>query len=60
LNSISNGSACNSSSYKPSYVLEAMGVDIETIHNSVRISFGTNEINKGDFVNLLNYIKYLA
>lgn len=37
---ISNGSACNSKSYEPSYVLTAMGIPIEKIENSVRISWG--------------------
>ncbi len=37
---ISNGSACNSNSYKPSYVLAAMGVPQEEIENSVRVSWG--------------------
>lgn len=38
--SISNGSACNSNSYKPSYVLSAMGIPEEKIYDSVRISWG--------------------
>lgn len=38
--SISNGSACNSNSYKPSYVLTAMGIPLEEIESSVRISWG--------------------
>ena len=37
---ISNGSACNSKSYEPSYVLTAMGIPTEKIENSVRISWG--------------------
>ena len=37
---ISNGSACTSKSYSPSYVLVAMGIDKETIEGSVRISWG--------------------
>ncbi len=37
---ISNGSACNSNSYKPSYVLTAMGISKERIENSIRISWG--------------------
>ncbi len=37
---ISNGSACNSNSYKPSYVLTAMGIPVEQIENSIRISWG--------------------
>ncbi|HAP20128.1 MAG TPA: cysteine desulfurase DndA [Lachnospiraceae bacterium] len=38
--SVSNGSACTSKSYSPSYVLEAMGIPIEDIESSVRISWG--------------------
>lgn len=38
--SISNGSACTSKSYSPSYVLVAMGIDKDTIESSVRISWG--------------------
>lgn len=40
--SISNGSACTSKSYAPSYVLTAMGVPPEQIENSVRISWGAD------------------
>ena len=38
--SISNGSACTSKSYDPSYVLKAMGIPTEQIESSVRISWG--------------------
>ena len=38
--SISNGSACNSNSYKPSYVLTAMGIPEDIIESTVRISWG--------------------
>lgn len=37
---LSNGSACTSKSYEPSYVLVAMGIPVEQIENSVRISWG--------------------
>lgn len=37
---VSNGSACNSNSYKPSYVLTAMGLSGDWIGNSIRISWG--------------------
>lgn len=37
---LSNGSACTSKSYDPSYVLVAMGIPVEKIENSVRISWG--------------------
>ena len=39
---ISNGSACTSKSYDPSYVLTAMGIDREEIESSVRISWGAD------------------
>ncbi len=38
--SISNGSACTSKSYAPSYVLKSMGITAEEIEASVRISWG--------------------
>ena len=38
--SISNGSACTSKSYAPSYVLKAMGISTEKIESSLRISWG--------------------
>ena len=38
--SISNGSACNSKSYRPSYVLSAMGIPTKQIEQSIRISWG--------------------
>ena len=37
---ISNGSACTSKSYSPSYVLVAMGIPEEEIEGSVRLSWG--------------------
>ena len=41
--SISNGSACTSKSYDPSYVLTAMGIPRERIESSIRISWGHSE-----------------
>ena len=38
--SVSNGSACTSKSYAPSYVLMAMGIAEEEIESSIRISWG--------------------
>lgn len=37
---VSNGSACNSNLYEPSYVLKAMGLPVEQIESSIRISWG--------------------
>lgn len=42
--SISNGSACTSKNYSPSYVLVAMGVPESEIENSVRISWGPDTL----------------
>lgn len=37
---VSNGSACNSKSYKPSHVLSAMQLDDELLESAIRISWG--------------------
>lgn len=59
---ISNGSACNSHSYTPSYVLSSMGMDVDEIENSIRISWGPHSdikaITEG-FDNLLAVVKQL-
>jgi cysteine desulfurase len=39
---LSTGSACNSASAEPSYVLRALGRDTQTAQASLRFSFGTN------------------
>lgn len=61
--SVSNGSACTSKSYAPSYVLVAMGIPVEQIESSIRISWGpeTNidEFTK-EFANLLLVAKGLS
>lgn len=43
---VSNGSACTSASYKPSHVLQAMGLSTDAIESAIRISWGgqTNAI----------------
>lgn len=53
--SISNGSACNTNSYKPSYVLSAMGIPEGKIYDSVRISWGP----QSDEEAIKNAIKYV-
>ena len=60
---VSNGSACNSNSYKPSYVLSAMGMSEESIRNSFRISWGPNtdpNMVKEEFGKLIDVAKALA
>lgn len=60
---ISNGSACTSHSYEPSYVLTAMGLPVDRIESSVRISWGPDEDPKEvgqAIVNLLNTAKKMA
>lgn len=56
---ISNGSACNSTNYKPSYVLESMGFDKDRIESSVRISWGTGCDIVSEFSNLAESVKSL-
>lgn len=53
----SNGSACNSSSYTPSYVLTEMGLTDRLISEAVRISW--NADSEVDFAPLANCIKKL-
>ena len=36
----SSGSACTSASLEPSYVLRALGVDVELAHTSIRFGVG--------------------
>lgn len=50
----SNGSACNSGSHAPSYVLTAMGVSENRISEAVRISWNHN--TRADFSALVDYI----
>lgn len=60
---ISNGSACTSKSYDPSYVLVAMGIPTEKIESSVRISWGSGVNEKEvleNFKQLLEMVKNLA
>jgi cysteine desulfurase len=49
---ISNGSACTSHDYSPSYVLTAMGLDADRISSAIRISWGA-KTNTNELVNQL-------
>ena len=52
---INTGSACNSESLEPSYVLTALGNPYEFVHGSIRFSMG-----KDTTISLVNYVlKYL-
>lgn len=55
--SISNGSACTSKSYAPSYVLSAMGVPESEIECSVRISWGPDTSTEELTDNLMHLIE---
>lgn len=60
---LSNGSACNSKSYDPSYVLSAMGIPVEDIENSVRVSWGAGSDPKEchqNFTELVNTVMAMA
>lgn len=60
---ISNGSACNSKSYEPSYVLRAMGIPDEKIECSVRVSWGPLEdmnLVKDSFMELVKIVQALV
>lgn len=51
----SNGSACNSGSHAPSYVLTSMGLDENRISEAIRVSWNYN--TQVDFTALINYVK---
>ena len=60
---ISNGSACTSKSYAPSYVLTAMGIPVEQIESSIRLSWGAETdraLLKTEFAKLLTAAKALV
>ena len=54
----SNGSACNSGSHAPSYVLTAMGLEEGRINEAIRISW--NHDTRADFTALVNYIRSMS
>lgn len=55
---ISNGSACTSGSFSPSYVLSAMGLDEDRIASALRLSWDGK--TKVDFSDLISYIRTIA
>ncbi len=57
--SVSNGSACTSKSYSPSYVLIAMGIPKEQIECSIRISWG-HATNKDEVLSSFKSLLYMA
>lgn len=60
---ISNGSACNSNEYKPSFVLKEMNIPIERIENSIRVSWGPHielGLLRENFGELLSIAKSLV
>lgn len=54
----SNGSACNSGSHAPSYVLTAMGLDENRISEAIRVSWNYN--TQVDFTPLIDYVKSMT
>ena len=61
--SISNGSACTSRSYSPSYVLLAMGLSIDQIESSIRVSWGADTDERqfcAEFSSLLAVVKEIG
>lgn len=54
----SNGSACNSGSHAPSYVLTSMGLDETRVSEAIRISW--NHDTKVDFSQLTEYVKSMV
>ena len=57
--SISNGSACTSKNYDPSYVLTSMGIPRDQIESSVRISWGRNT-NEDEMMNSFRMVLDIA
>lgn len=56
---ISNGSACTSHDYSPSYVLTAMGLSEDKISSAIRISWGANT-DEDELINNLSNLLAVA
>lgn len=56
---ISNGSACTSQDYSPSYVLTAMGLDSDRISSAIRLSWGA-KTDKNELLNQLTELMNAA
>lgn len=57
---VSNGSACNSNSYKPSYVLSTMGLSLDRIESAIRISWGVNNAELDSFVKMIEVARTIV
>lgn len=57
--SVSNGSACTSSDYSPSYVLKAMGLPDERLESAIRLSWGAERIDGDALSEMLVFAKEL-
>ncbi len=60
--SVSSGSACTSDSLEPSYVLQALGINIEMAHTSLRIGIGrftTQEEVEAAATQIIDAVKHL-
>ena len=56
---VSNGSACTSYEYNPSYVLMAMGLDTNRVSSAIRISWGV-KTDREDLVSNLTSLMEVA
>jgi len=54
---VSNGSACTSKNYSPSYVLVAMGVPVDHIECSIRISWGPDSNDEEVVSNIHEFLE---
>ena len=55
---LSNGSACTSKSYAPSYVLKAMGIPENMIESIIRMSWGSHVAEDELYANFNDLIMF--